>query len=275
MKIALCTISYRHHLRSFDDLLSYALAEQFDALDVWGVHAKHLQDDEILRLRDHPIEVSMLSHYLSFDAPLSVLLEQTKALSRLGQRIGTRRIRIFAGNKSSQQLTEPERVRLVYQLQGVCKVLDQSKQLLLIEIHPNTAADTIESTERLVREVNHPACRLNFDVLHVVESGADPVTAYRRLEPVIEHLHLKSIARTDQFEVFNPANVYAAGGTRDGMVPLFDGIIDYERFFEELKQALTLKTASLEWFGDSPDEQLKTDCRKVRDVLEKSQLQFM
>ncbi len=275
MKIALCTISYRHHLRSFDDLLSYALAEQFDALDVWGVHAKHLQDDEILRLREHPIEVSMLSHYLSFDAPLSVLLEQTKALSRLGQRIGTRRIRIFAGNKSSQQLTEPERVRLVYQLQGVCKVLDQSKQLLLIEIHPNTAADTIESTERLVREVNHPACRLNFDVLHVVESGADPVTAYRRLEPVIEHLHLKSIARTDQFEVFNPANVYAAGGTRDGMVPLFDGIIDYERFFEELKQALTLKTASLEWFGDSPDEQLKTDCRKVRDVLEKSQLQFM
>ncbi|VWX37722.1 sugar phosphate isomerase/epimerase family protein [Exiguobacterium oxidotolerans] len=275
MKIALCTISYRHHLRSFDDLLSYALAEQFDALDVWGVHAKHLQDDEILRLRDHPIEVSMLSHYLSFDAPLSVLLEQTKALSRLGQRIGTRRIRIFAGNKSSQQLTEPERVRLVYQLQGVCKVLDQSKQLLLIEIHPNTAADTIESTERLVREVNHPACRLNFDVLHVVESGADPVTAYRRLEPVIEHLHLKSIARTDQFEVFNPANVYAAGGTRDGMVPLFDGIIDYERFFEELKQALTLKTASLEWFGDSPDEQLKTDCRKVRDVLEKSQLQFI
>ncbi|WP_214893617.1 TIM barrel protein [Exiguobacterium sp. H66] len=275
MKIALCTISYRHHLRSFDDLLSYALAEQFDALDVWGVHAKHLQDDEILRLRDHPIEVSMLSHYLSFDAPLSVLLEQTKALSRIGQRIGTRRIRIFAGNKSSQQLTEPERVRLVYQLQGVCKVLDQSKQLLLIEIHPNTAADTIESTERLVREVNHPACRLNFDVLHVVESGADPVTAYRRLEPVIEHLHLKSIARTDQFEVFNPANVYAAGGTRDGMVPLFDGIIDYERFFEELKQALTLKTASLEWFGDSPDEQLKTDCRKVRDVLEKSQLQFM
>ena len=275
MKIALCTISYRHHLRSFDDLLSYALAEQFDALDVWGIHAKHLQDDEILRLREHAIEVSMLSHYLSFDAPLSVLLEQTKALSRLGQRIGTRRIRIFAGNKSSQQLTEPERVRLVYQLQGVCKVLDQSKQLLLIEIHPNTAADTIESTERLVREVNHPACRLNFDVLHVVESGADPVTAYRRLEPVIEHLHLKSIARTDQFEVFNPANVYAAGGTRDGMVPLFDGIIDYERFFEELKQALTLKTSSLEWFGDSPDEQLKTDCRKVRDVLEKSQLQFM
>ena len=59
------------------------------------------------------------------------------------------------------------------------------------------------------------------------------------------------------------------------MVPLFDGIIDYERFFEELKQALTLKTSSLEWFGDSPDEQLKTDCRKVRDVLEKSQLQFM
>ncbi|WP_214850375.1 TIM barrel protein [Exiguobacterium sp. s193] len=274
MKVALCTISYRHHLRSFDDLLSYALTEQFDAVDIWGVHAKHLQDDEVLRLREHPIEVSMLSHYLSFDAPLSVLLEQTKALSRLGQRIGTRRIRIFAGNKSSQQLTEPERVRLVYQLQGVCKVLDQSKQLLLIEIHPNTAADTIESTERLVREVNHPACRVNFDVLHVVESGADPVTAYRRLEPVIEHLHLKSIAQTDQFEVFNPANVYAAGGTRDGMVPLFNGIIDYERFFEELKQALTLKTGSLEWFGENPDERLATDGRLVRQCLERPVLQF-
>lgn len=274
MKVALCTISYRHHLRSFDDLLSYALTEQFDAVDIWGVHAKHLQDDEVLRLREHPIEVSMLSHYLSFDAPLSVLLEQTKALSRLGQRIGTRRIRIFAGHKASQKLTEAERARLVYQLSGVCKVLDQAKQLVLLEIHPNTAADTIESTERLLHEVNHPACRVNFDVLHVVESGADPVAAYRQLEPVIEHLHLKTIARADQFDVFEPANVYAASGSRDGMVPLFDGIVDYDRFFEELKSVLATKTASLEWFGENPDERLATDGRLVRQCLERPVLQF-
>ena len=267
MQLALCTISYRHHLRSFEDLLTFAATEQFDAMDVWGVHAKHLRPDEITALQESTIQVSMLSHYVSFDAPLSVLLEQTKELSRLAKRIGTRRIRIFAGNKSSHQLTEAERARLVYQLSGVCKIMDQANQLVLLEIHPNTATDTIESTERLLREVNHPACRINFDVLHVVESGADPVSAYLRLEPVIEHLHLKSVARVDQFSVFAPENVYAASGSRDGMVPLFDGIVAYDRFFEELKPALAGKTASLEWFGDAPDEHVANDRRLIAKAL--------
>ncbi len=274
MQLALCTISYRHHLRSFDELVRFAAANEFEAMDVWGVHAKHLQEADLALLQKNGVHVSMVSHYLSFDAPLSVLLEQTKALSRLAQRLGTRRIRIFAGHKASHQLTEAERARLVYQLSGVCKVLDQAKQLVLLEIHPNTAADTIESTERLLHEVNHPACRVNFDVLHVVESGADPVAAYRRLEPVIEHLHLKTVARADQFDVFEPANVYAASGSRDGMVPLFDGIVDYDRFFEELKSALVAKTASLEWFGEHPDERLATDGRLVRQRLARPVLQF-
>ncbi|MCT4780446.1 MULTISPECIES: sugar phosphate isomerase/epimerase [Exiguobacterium] len=267
MQLALCTISYRHHLRSFEDLLTFAATEQFDAMDVWGVHAKHLRADEITALQESTIQVSMLSHYVSFDAPLSVLLEQTKELSYLAQRIGTRRIRIFAGNKASHQLTEAERARLVYQLSGICKILDQNNQLVLLEIHPNTAADTIESTERLLREVNHPACRINFDVLHVVESGADPVSSYLRLEPIIEHLHLKSIARMDQFSVFAPENVYAASGTRDGMVPLFDGIVDYETFFSELGSILIHKTASLEWFGDAPDESVANDRRLIAKAL--------
>ncbi|WP_174316122.1 sugar phosphate isomerase/epimerase [Exiguobacterium sp. JMULE1] len=269
MKLALCTISYRHHLRSFNDLIDFASEEHFDAIDIWGVHAEHLRTEEVERLKSSHLNVSMLSHYLNLDAPMSELLAETKRLSRLATRIGTERIRIFAGNEASHTLSDAKWDQLVYRLKGICRVLDSAGQRLLLEFHPNTATDTVETTIRLLQAINHPACRINFDVLHVIESKADPVEAYFRLASYVDHLHLKTVANVDQFSVFEPTNVYAASGSREGMVPLFEGIVDYHQFFEDVSGHLDHLTASLEWFGPDPDKRLKSDRLLIVQALER------
>ena len=58
--------------------------------------------------------------------------------------------------------------------------------------------------------------------------------------------------------VFEPANVYAAAGRRDGMVPLFDGAVDYRRFLAELAGDPAAE-GSLEWFGDDCYAVLRRD----------------
>lgn len=120
--------------------------------------------------------------------------------------------------------------------------------MLLLETHPQTLTDNVESTLRLLEEVDHPALKVNFDVLHIWESGAYPIEAFHTLQPCIHHFHFKNISSKEKLTVFNPANVYAAAGSRDGMVPLFEGLIDFEAFIDYVSSHTNID-ASLEWFG--------------------------
>ena len=45
MKLSICTISFRHHLHSIDQLAHFAKTKGFQGIELWGVHAKNLADD--------------------------------------------------------------------------------------------------------------------------------------------------------------------------------------------------------------------------------------
>lgn len=42
MRLALCTISFRHHLVSIGELARFARGHGFDGIELWGVHARNL-----------------------------------------------------------------------------------------------------------------------------------------------------------------------------------------------------------------------------------------
>ena len=42
MNVAVCTISFRHQLISIDELASWAQAQRFQGIELWGVHARNL-----------------------------------------------------------------------------------------------------------------------------------------------------------------------------------------------------------------------------------------
>ena len=108
---------------------------------------------------------------------------------------------------------------------------------------------------------------MNFDVLHIWESGIDPVVAMKQLCPYISHFHFENIASRTQLGVFSPDNVYAASGSREGMVPLFEGAVDYHNFLSEVSPLMEVE-ASLEWFGSDVKSVLAKDGKEIRSCCD-------
>ncbi|UAL49366.1 sugar phosphate isomerase/epimerase [Sutcliffiella horikoshii] len=265
MNLSLCTISFRHHLHSIKELAEWAQSNNFQGIELWGIHAKHLKDESQYNrdwLASYNLYTSMISDYLPLHLSDKELLQATRELSELGHRWGTNKLRTFAGQRASASINREERNSIVAKLKMICQELERENQFLLLETHPNTLTDTVSSTLQLLEEVDHPALRINFDVLHIWESGSDPIESLVKLKPFIMHFHFKNIISRNKLDVFSPHNVYAAAGSRDGMTPLFEGILDYEEF---IKTAVSLAEveASLEWFGGNVKEVLEKDAKKI------------
>jgi 3-dehydroshikimate dehydratase len=247
MKLSVCTITFRHHLISIFEIAAWARRSGFDALELWGAHA-----------RDLGLSVSMLSDYLPTEGDPAIVRERTLSLCRLAQHWSAPKIRTFVGDRPSREVSEDKRAVMTSRVCDMAAVAYDHGIRLLVETHPNTLADSLASTLRLLAEVDHPGLGINFDALHVWEGGDDLVTAHRALAPFIGHYHLKNVRSRRELGVFAPGNVYAAAGCREGMVPLFEGAMNLDAF---LSAALArgAADASLEWFGEDCFETLIGD----------------
>nr|WP_298098282.1 sugar phosphate isomerase/epimerase [uncultured Shinella sp.] len=268
MRLSLCTITFRHHLISLDEIAAFARASGFDGIELWGVHARSLEHRPERNgewLSALGLHVPMVSDYLPLEADPVELRRRMFALVRLARRWQTRKIRTFAGSKASARTDADERRRIAARLRELAALAADHGLSLLAETHPNTLADCGASTLRLIEEVDHPAFGINFDTLHVWEGGDDPVIFHRLIRPHVRHYHFKNIRARGDLAVFEPANVYAPAGRRDGMTRLFEGAVDYGPFLEELAGDDTVE-ASLEWFGADCLDVLRHDRQKLGDA---------
>lgn len=266
MKLSLCTISFRHHLLSISDIAQWAQRHQFQGIELWGIHATNLEDQPQFNaswLAEQQLTVSMISDYLSVTGSLQTALDKVDRLSKLAMRWNCQKIRTFAGQTGSQHVSQGEQEVIAERLYQLADRAGKHGMKLLIETHPNTLADNTQSTLKLLKMVNHPALAVNFDVLHLWEAGESPELAWHQLKPYVHHLHLKNIRSASMLEVFAPANVYAAAGSREGMVPLFEGAMDYQPFLEKIGHHPNMD-ASLEWFGSDVHSVLQHDNRQLQ-----------
>jgi 3-dehydroshikimate dehydratase len=277
MKLSICTISFRHQLTSIDQLVGWAKANHFQGIELWGVHAKNLSEQPSYGkdwLNGFDLATSMISDYLPLQGPETQAYAKVQQLCLLAKHWGASKLRTFAGNKGSHEVDEPERQDINRRLQNICDWASAHDITIIVEIHPGTLADSMASTTRLLNDVNKENLKINFDVLHVWESGADPIAAFQLLKPEIEHFHLKNIRSKAELGVFSPPNVYSASGSRDGLVPLFDGAVDYREFLEYLMQQPDQKfhhmDASLEWFGDHCKKTLSEDRYQIQQLQQQT-----
>ncbi|KZD43511.1 3-dehydroshikimate dehydratase [Bacillus cereus] len=270
MKYSLCTISFRHQLISFTDIVQFAYENSFEGIELWGTHAQNLYmqerettEREIDYLKDKNLEVTMISDYLDISllADFQKTMEKCEQLVTLANWFNTNKIRTFAGQKGSEDFSEQERKEYVERIRMICDLFAPHNMYILLETHPNTLTDTLPSTLKLLEEVNHPYLKINLDFLHIWESGADPVDSFHRLKPWIQHYHFKNISSAEYLHVFEPNNVYAAAGSRIGMVPLFEGIVNYDEIIREVRD--TDHFASLEWFGHNAKDILKEEMKAL------------
>ncbi|MDM5427373.1 sugar phosphate isomerase/epimerase family protein [Bacillus mycoides] len=270
MKYSLCTISFRHQLISFTDIVQFAYENGFEGIELWGTHAQNLYmqerettEREIDYLKDKNLEVTMISDYLDISllADFQKTMEKCEQLVTLANWFNTNKIRTFAGQKGSEDFSEQERKEYVERIRMICDLFAPHNMYILLETHPNTLTDTLPSTLKLLEEVNHPYLKINLDFLHIWESGADPVDSFHRLKPWIQHYHFKNISSAEYLHVFEPNNVYAAAGSRIGMVSLFEGIVNYDEIIREVRD--TDHFASLEWFGHNAKDILKEEMKAL------------
>ncbi|WP_323784172.1 sugar phosphate isomerase/epimerase [Leisingera sp.] len=265
MKISLCTISFRHQLIGLKDIAFWARDNGFQGIELWGVHARSqppLALHNAQWMAAQGLSVPMISDYLPLQDP-DLLRRRTVALCAQARTWGAGKLRTFAGQHGSAAATPDERRQTIGALREACTIAADHGLRLLVETHPGTLADTLASTCDLIDAADHDALMINFDALHVWEGGGDPVEARRILLPRIAHYHQKNVAARDRLGVFAPGNVYSAAGSRDGMVPLFDGAYDYSGFLSALAQEPGCE-ASLEWFGDAVFQTLKSDIAEIR-----------
>jgi len=270
VKTALCTISFRHQLISLAQIAAWAAEHGFAGIELWGVHARNLAGTpgyDADWLQGYGLSVPMISDYLPVQGDRQAALAKAKTLCRIAQYWRARKVRTFAGTRSSADVSSEERRAWVARLRDLCAVAEVHGVDLVVETHPNTLADTRASTVQLLEEVDHSALKLNFDVIHVWEGHTDPIEAFSALEPFIAHVHLKNIERRSLLGVFAPANVYAPAGDRGGMVALFAGEFDFAQFLRFVRKEFPLRwrtlDASLEWFGDSVLPTLEADARQL------------
>ncbi|MBM7840719.1 3-dehydroshikimate dehydratase [Alkalihalobacillus xiaoxiensis] len=265
MNVSICTISFRHSLQSIEQLAHWSAEHGFDGIELCGAHARNLHSSPELNgqwLQSYGLSVPLISDYLPLHQEWESIFPPLKSLITLAERWQTNKLRIFAGDLGSQQISSDQRNHLVKQLRRACHYAAEHGRQILVEIHPRTLCDSIPSTLQLFGEVNHPALKINFDVLHTWESGANINRAFTELRPFIEHLHLKNVHNRSDLDVFLPERVFQASASRKGMTSLFHGVIDYDAFLSE--HDLTGLNASLEWFGAHPFEVLQEDNRKLR-----------
>ncbi|MDM5154531.1 sugar phosphate isomerase/epimerase family protein [Bacillus sp. DX1.1] len=271
MKYSLCTISFRHQLISFTDIVQFAYKNGFEGIELWGIHAQNLytQEREVTEkqidfLRDHNMKITMISDYLdiSLSADFEKTIEKAEQIAALANWCDTNKIRTFAGQKPSVSFTKEERQEYVRRIRILCDLFAQHNMYVLLETHPNTLTDCLESTLTLLEEVNHSFLKINLDFLHMWESGTDPVESYHQLKPWVQHYHMKNISSATHLDVFEPNNVYASAGKREGMVPLFEGMVNYGDILREIQD--TEHFASLEWFGYDAKDVLREEIVQLR-----------
>lgn len=277
MKLSICTISFRHQLVSIDQLVQWAQANHFQSIELWGVHAKNLAEQPSYNkewLAGFGLTTSMISDYLPLQGPETDAFNKVQQLCLLAKHWGATKLRTFASNKGSQDVTVQERADITRRMKDICQWTAQHGITLIVETHPGTLADSMASTLQLLEEVDQPNLKINFDVLHVWESGEDPIDGFNVLKPHIEHFHLKNISSADLLSVFSPPNVYSASGSREGLVPLFEGAVDYSRFLNYLREYADAKflnmDASLEWFGDHCKKVLSEDRYKIQQLFQQT-----
>lgn len=269
MNYNLCSISFRHEMVSFRDLIHFAYDKGFAGIELWGVHAEAISSRNrqetvraVAELQDKGLNISMISHYVNLMAPgpqLAEVLGRWRQLIALSKLFRAEKIRIFAGNQPSASASAAERQLCAERLRLLAEIAYESGVYTVVEFHPNTYFDTLHSVHHLLQETDHPGLKVNVDFLHVWESNCDPIHALSVLKPWIAYFHLKNVKDRAQLSLFQPENVYSPSGDRDGLASLADGALDYERIIVHLLQENLSFPASLEWFGGQPANRLEAE----------------
>ncbi len=150
----------------------------------WGgdVHVPHAAvAPEVRRTtEDAGLAVAAYGSYWRAAGDFGPTLETALAL-------GAPTVRVWAGARGSA--SEDDRPAVIDALRGACELADQAGLTVSLEYHGGTLTDTLDSTLRSVREVDHPSLRLLWQPVPE-RPPEERLAEIQSLSPWLTNLHV-------------------------------------------------------------------------------------
>jgi len=186
------------------------------------------------------VELACLATSLRYADPAQKedMIIQTHERIDLAADVGAPVIRVFGG-KLGQGLSRDQAIGLLVEcFNAVADHAAERGIALCMETHDDWCNPVYVAS--VVGRVNHPAIRVNWDILHPVRTDFATIDeSFESLKPWIQHLHIHD----------------AAGKPNGKLVPIGQGIIDHRRVLELLLSIDFEGFASGEWINWEPWEE--------------------
>ncbi|NOU67071.1 TIM barrel protein [Paenibacillus sp. LMG 31461] len=119
-------------------------------------------------------------------------LNQLKDAARLASYMNAGGVRIFLGNFAQRRdipLQPIDHAGIVHWLQQACTIAEAYGTEVWVETHNEYAVGSM--LRKLLEDVNHPACKVIYDIIHPLEDGEHPAQTIKLLGDRCAHIHIK------------------------------------------------------------------------------------
>lgn len=218
----------------------------FELRNIWGKRVPRLEKEEIKRLKDlineYNIKITALSPGI-FKIPLSdpaMKIHKGKLLEdtfRLGKDLKVNKIIIF-GIKREERDAEGAISHAIEHINEIVLKAEKEGFEILIENEPGCWADTAESTLKILKEINNPYFKLNWDPGNAAWGNDSPYPdGYRLIKDYVANVHFKDVRKTDQgceWATVEQGEIDWAGQLKALKKEEYRGIITIETHLEPL-----------------------------------------
>lgn len=259
MKFSFCSIAFRNHKITLQELIAFLAKSGYQGIELWANHVNGTDLRALRRcLETESLSVPMLSPYFDFTAGTEKWeqsIEIAEHFIKLASFLEVPLVRAFTGIIGSAEASEKQKEDCIRGLDRVCQIAQKRQVTIALETHPSTLVDNIESTLWLIEKVASPNLKVNLDIYHMFEVHKNPITVLEALFPYLEHVHAKNAYfRPEEREqakhplLHDPRPKANFAGVR----PLASGEMDYIPFIEALARKNYQGYVSVEWFGRDP-----------------------
>ncbi|MBI4607120.1 MAG: sugar phosphate isomerase/epimerase [Planctomycetes bacterium] len=257
MKTALHTVSYAgvwpgQASLSLERVIEKAAALGYDGLMLMAKrpHASVLDMDSEARrrirghLEERGLRLAIVAGYNDFsggaetpDVPYREMqVHYIGELARLARDLGGDKVRAFTGFERPGLPLELQWGWCVACLKEAARRAADHGVTLCVQNHHDVAAHH-ESLLDLLEQVGEPSCKAAFDAWSPALQGADLAAAVARMAPWIAHTTVADYVRRPRFRYVPRLVNYERETDAVRAVPMGEGTIDYESFFEALRAA--------------------------------------
>lgn len=246
MKYCMCSTWAKEH--KVLPVLQMAQGLELDGIELWSGHvAGYLAEghtlSELKALMDEMgLECVVIAPYLNLidAAGLETNMAEAETCIRYAQALSCKMVRVFLGDKASNEMTKQEWRTCETALRTLCDKAAQAGVTLVLEVHNDQPTDTKEAILRVLRLIKHPALRLIFDGFNFYPSGLEMMDAYAPLKPYSVHYHFKNL-------LWDP----------HVCVPLDEGDVDFRPLIRALRRDGYDGYISFEYFAADPSAMIR------------------